>query len=87
MINREDVIEKVLEEVEKSYDFEQENLRQIGLQHRTEGEIRHAAGQLVENILQTIFNTINTFLDENKIVSKVGSSDYLTKRIEYKGIL
>ena len=84
-INENDVVRKVLNDISICYNFEQEKLRLIGINHNTEGEIRYAAGNLVEIILQTIFNTINSFLDNNKIISKVGTTDYLKKRIEYKG--
>src|SRR5574344_11651 len=75
----------VKQNVTKTYDIEQANLVAICNHHKTEGEIRYAAGELVEKILQTIFNSINTFLSNEKIVSKVGNTDYLTKEIVYKG--
>ena len=80
----EKVIENVVTDVTNCYYTEQETLKQIGLVHKTEGAIRYAAGELVEKVLQSIFNSINTFLD-NKIISKVGGTDYLTKKIDYKG--
>ena len=46
-----------------------------------------AAGKLVENVLQNIINTINACVPNYKIVSKVGSTDYLSKSINYKGSL
>ena len=85
-MNREQIKQTVIEKVINSYDLEHANLVNIGIRHRTEGEIRYAAGELVEKILQTIFDSINLFLPDDKIVSKVGSSDYLKKEIEYKGI-
>lgn len=83
--NEEKIISQVIYDFHKCYDIEQEKLRQIGIRHRTEGEIRAAAGMLVERLLQTVFDTINAFLGDDKIVSKVGSSDYLKKIIKYKG--
>lgn len=76
---------KVIENIKNCYDTEQSILVQVGLHHLTEGQIRYAAGELVEHILQNIFDTINSFLNSDKIISKVGSSDYLKKEINYKG--
>lgn len=84
-LNDEEIIQTVLANVKNRYEKEQQLLSTIGLNHKTEGEIRYAAGELVERILQTIFDTINSFLPADKIVSKVGRSDFLTKTIEYKG--
>lgn len=67
------------------YEKEQLNLKQIGITHKTEGEIRYAAGELVERVLQSVFDAINTFLDQDKIVSKIGRTDFLNKTIIYKG--
>ena len=85
MINREIIKDKVIKEVSKCYDKEQAALAKIGLQHNTEGEIRYAAGVLVEHILQNIIDTINSFLQKAKLDSKVGSSDFLSKETFYKG--
>ncbi len=74
--------EAVFQSVSTKYDEEQKKLSDIGLIHRTEGEIRYAAGELVEKVLQSIFDAMNAFLPY-KIISKVGSSDYLTKKIQY----
>ena len=84
MINRKVIIDKVLENVELCYDNVQAELVNIGINHRTEGEIRYAAGELVEKVLQSIFDAVNDFLPE-KIISKVGKRDGLTKEIVYKG--
>lgn len=74
----------VIENLIKCYDKEQKKLAEIGHHHKTEGEIRNAAGNLVEHILQNIFDSINVFLTE-KIISKIGSADYLSKSVKYKG--
>lgn len=83
-INNNELIEKIVADVKACYDNEHIKLKMIGETHKTEGEIRHAAGQLVEAVLQSAFNSINTLLTD-KIDSKVGSTDYLSKSIEYKG--
>ena len=79
------IANKVITNVKLCYDREQKNLHSIAVSSKTEGEIREAAGKLVENVLQNIFNTINAELPTAKIVSKVGSTDYLSKTIFYKG--
>lgn len=84
--NLEDIQEVVKENVIQTYNKEQAKLVEIGRIHQTEGEIRYAAGELVEKVLQSIFDSINKFLDNDKIISKVGGTDYLTKEIEYKGV-
>ncbi len=84
MNNQHVIINKVLENIKVCYDREQKKLEKIGKAHKTEGEIRHAAGELVEHILQNIIDTINMYL-KNDIQSKVGSSDYLSKSVTYKG--
>ncbi len=81
------VVQKAIINVRKCYDIEQEKLSEIGRKHKTEGEIRAAAGLLVEKILQSVFDAINGFLSGDKIISKVGSTDYLKKKVEYKGKL
>lgn len=78
----EEPYQTIFRAVSSTYDEEHKKLSDIGFVHRTEGLIRHAAGELVENILQSIFDSMNTFLP-SKIVSKVGSSDYLSKKIKY----
>ena len=84
-MNREQIKRKVIDDIVAKYDAEQANLVNIGLHHTTEGEIRYAAGELVEKILQSIFDSINSFLPNEKIISKVGSTDYLKKEIpDYK---
>lgn len=85
-MNREQIKRKVIDDIVAKYDSEQANLVNIGLHHTTEGEIRYAAGELVEKILQSIFDSINSFLPNEKIISKVGSTDYLKKEIDYKGV-
>ena len=85
MLNRNEIKTKVIQEIEQCYTVEQKKLVGIGVKHQTEGEIRYAAGVLVENILQKIFDTINSFLGNDKIISKVGSTDYLKKETLYKG--
>lgn len=85
-MDRDIIKQKVINDIVSRYDIEQANLVNIGLHHITEGEIRYAAGELVEKILQSIFDSINTFLSNEKIISKVGGNDYLKKEIEYKGI-
>lgn len=84
MIDRNIIKDNILECVRQTYDKEQSNLVEIGLHHTTEGEIRYAAGELVERILQSIFNELNKYLPD-KIISNVGKRDGLNKEIFYKG--
>lgn len=84
-MNKDDIIEKVLYNIEKCYDFEQNKLHKIALNARTEGEIRESAGNLIENVLQDVFNTLNTCIPNIHIISKIGCTDYLSKSITYKG--
>lgn len=84
-LDRNKIKETVKNDVVTCYDNEQLSLFNIGVHHNTEGEIRYAAGELVEKVLNTIFQSINKFLDDN-IVSKVGSTDYLKKEILYKNV-
>ncbi len=74
----------IFQAVSEKYDDEQRKLSEIGSIHRTEGTIRYAAGELVEKVLQSVFDTMNKFLPL-PIVSKVGSTDFLSKTITYKG--
>ena len=75
----------VITNIRICYDREQEALVQLGRRSKTEGEIRAAAGNLVEHLLQNIIDTLNQEIQEARIESKVGSTDFLTKEIEYKG--
>ncbi len=79
---------KVFENFSQCYDKEQSSLYNLALHCKTEGEIRAAAGNLVEALLQNIFDTINGNLDlkDRRIISKVGSTDYLSKSVLYKGV-
>lgn len=79
-----ELYQSVFESVSKKYDEEQKKLSEIGSIHRTEGAIRYAAGELVEKVLQSIFDAMNQFLPL-AIVSKVGGTDFLSKTIQYKG--
>ncbi len=83
-INRAEIVNKIITNVEKCYDYEQEHLHLLSLHAKTEGEIRNAAGNLVEHILQNIFDSINMYYVGANIESKIGSSDYLTKTIFYE---
>ncbi len=83
-MNLENLCEKVIADVTRCYNSEQAKLMQIGIHRKTEGEIRYAAGELVERVLQSIITSINAFLPHN-IISKVGSTDFLKKNIIYKG--
>ena len=78
------VIQTVLTNVTRCYDVEQAALVRLGNTAQTEGQIRAAAGELVESILQNIFTSINSVIPQAGIVSKVGSTDYLSKEIEYR---
>lgn len=79
------VIRTVLANVARCYDREQASLVQLGSTAQTEGQIRAAAGELIESVLQNIFSSINSVIPQARIVSKVGSTDYLSKEIVYRG--
>ena len=51
MLNRELVKRTVIENVTECYNIEQSSLVNVGRNRRTEGEIRYAAGELVEIFL------------------------------------
>lgn len=85
MNNKEKIINNVIENLKICYDEEQRKLGIIGKEHKTEGQIRQAAGELVEHILQNIFDTLNSHLKHNKVISKVGATDFLSKFVIYKG--
>ena len=80
-----DVVDKIIERVEKCYNMEQDFLHKLSMNAKTEGEIREAAGNLVENVLQCIFDAINEYYTNAEVKSKVGSTDFLSKKIKYKG--
>ena len=84
-MGREKIIGTIITKVEECYEAEQNKLHKLSISAKTEGEIREAAGNLVENVLQCIFNTINECIPSAKIQSKVGSTDFLSKNIKYKG--
>lgn len=79
------IADQVITNVRLCYNREQSFLHSVALSSKTEGEIREAAGKLVENILQDIINTINSALPTAQIVSRVGSTDFLSKTIHYHG--
>lgn len=84
-MDTERIIQSVLLKVESCYNEEQQNLHSLSAHAETEGEIRDAAGQLVEHILQCIFDTLNELLPGINIISKVGYTDMLSKTIDYRG--
>lgn len=81
-----ELYQAIFQSVIEKYNDEQQKLSEIGLIHRTEGTIRYAAGELIEKVLQSIFDAMNQFLPL-PIVSKVGGTDFLSKTIQYKGQL
>jgi hypothetical protein len=84
-MTEDEIVNLVLEKVKRTYDIEHKKLYDIGAHSQTEGEIRDAAGRLVENILQSIFDTIDMIIPEARIESKVGHTDFLSKEVQYKG--
>ena len=75
----------VIKRLQNFYDIEWKRFYSISLNRMTEGETRDMAGNFVEKILQNIFDTINLYLPNNqKIISKVGKTDYLSKTICYR---
>jgi len=76
---------KVITNIHKCYDREQAQLASLAETAQTEGVIRDAAGNLVESLLQNIFDTINTEIPGANIESIVGGRDRLSKTIHYKG--
>ena len=82
-MDRSKIITKVIENMEREY---RTLWKDFAKNSTTGGKARKGAGDLVESLLQVIFDTINSQLSaENKIISRIGSTDNLTKRIEYKG--
>lgn len=77
--------ELVISNLHTCYDINHARLVQTAKTSTTEGEIRSAAGNLVETLLQNIFDTINQVLPSANIQSKVGSTDFLSKSLTYKG--
>jgi hypothetical protein len=75
---------KILSNIHRYYDYEHPKLVKIGKEADTEGAIRAAAGNFVEGFLQNIFDNINEYIPSAKIVSKVGSTDFLSLTINYK---
>lgn len=84
------ILEKVITNLHQCYNSEWQNFYEIGQQllrkEIKEGTVRAAAGKLVESLLQNIFDTINHEIPTANIESKVGSSDYLSKVVVYKGV-
>jgi len=85
-MNKSKILNDVKENLENDYDSLWTIFSDKSKSRKSGGETRRDAGELVEAILQSIFNSINKNLpQERKIVSLVGSSDRLSKTIEYKG--
>ena len=85
-INREKIVAEVVTAVTSGYDKLQGELATKSLTRHTEGETRRDAGNLIEAVLQTVFDTINKNLPKDEqIVSVVGKSDTLSKTLTYKG--
>lgn len=84
-MNQEYLKKEVLKNIKICYEYEQQKLHELSLTAKTEGEIRKVAGDLIEKVLQNIFDTINNNIDNVKIISKKGIKDKLSKTILYKG--
>ena len=84
-MNKTVIINNILKNCHEFYDKEHVKLVNLGKKAKTEGEIRAAAGVFIENFLQNIFNQINKHVPNAKIISKVGTTDYLSLNIKYKG--
>lgn len=69
------IIQNVYDKAWKEYTHE--------LHTKNEGELRAGSCEIVETILQTVVDVVNTQLD-NKIQSRVGDTDTLTRTIKYK---
>lgn len=85
MIIDEKTVRKIIHNCHIYYDNEHPKLVKLANEARTEGEIRNAAGNFVEDFLQNIFDNINKYIPTANIISKVGSNDFLTLELEYKG--
>ncbi|MCL2846989.1 MAG: hypothetical protein FWE38_04845 [Firmicutes bacterium] len=79
------VIESIVTAVQSKYDACHETLREIANKAKTGGEKRQATGDFVEQILQTIIDTIAKSIPEANLVSKRGSQDSLSMTLNYKG--
>jgi len=80
-----DIIKNIIKDCHDFYDIEQPRLAKLAQRATTEGQIRAAAGNFVEKFLQNIFDCINRDFPKVRIESKIGTSDYLSLSIEYKG--
>ena len=80
----ENQIQKIITNIHNWYDNEHPKLVSYAKQTDNGGQIREASGQFIENFLQNIFDEINKQFNI-QIISKVGSSDFLTKIIDYEG--
>lgn len=78
-------ITEIINSIGEHYDKIHKELVDFAPNAPTEGAIRERAGKFIENILQKIFDEINSKVPEAKIVSKVGRTDYLSKTVHYKG--
>lgn len=79
------IIKKIILNCHDYYNKEHPKLVRLANRSKTEGEIRNAAGVFVEGFLQNIFDNINKYIPTAHILSKVGSTDFLTLTIDYKG--
>lgn len=84
-MDKDAIIHNIIQQCHIFYDNEYPKLFKIGKNHKTEGEIRAAAGNFIEKFLQKIFDCINTNFPTAKIESKVGTTDFLSLSIQYKG--
>lgn len=77
-------IQNILIKIHNWYDENHKHLIEYAKNATNGGQIRNASGNFIENFLQNIFNILNEYFHIN-IVSKVGNTDLLSKKIHYKG--
>jgi len=78
-------ITTIISNIHTWYDREHAELVNFAEKHKQDGgQKREASGRFIENFLQNIFDEINKMFNI-QIISKVGSTDFLTKKINYNG--
>lgn len=75
-------IEKIINDVKKTWNVNQNHLIQTYKSNKGGGKARQLAGELTESILETIINGINNYLGI-KLNSVVGNKDYLNATINH----
>lgn len=79
-------VKNILSKIHEWYEKNHPELVRQAASAKNGGQIRAISGRFVESFLQNIFDMINTeFKLNEKIESKVGDTDCLTKKTDYNG--